>query len=345
MSGQQKGRSWGTLNLAQHERFSGSSWVTLKKPEKILWAPSLGLGVPVCRQVRAVCRAGAEALWEALGCTYPLETAEAEEGEAEEAYENSLSRWQTLRGALEIFRVLRADRFASLADEYALSPEFEGLVKPEIVENAKEGVSQSAEVVMEAHEELSGLQERVRNLFARASEGGKGVDLLVCPSICCAAFEGSYRFLLECEGRKFKSYIDWMELATAISVTGCPALSVPVGWVEGPGGMPLPVGLQIVGRPSERGEPAGESKDPVWRFCGDAEILGAASILQQYLREKQGPLTMTGVAEESKSNHRISVRESGGPRDATGGQWECTHIEVPVNPVGVVGEAVRSYDG
>jgi len=42
-----------------------------------------------------------------------------------------------------------------------------------------------------------------------------------------------------------ETYIDWMGLCYAITVTGCPAISVPCGFT--PDG--LPVGLQIVGPP------------------------------------------------------------------------------------------------
>ena len=48
----------------------------------------------------------------------------------------------------------------------------------------------------------------------------------------------------EIAGTKLETYIDWMALCYAITVTGLPAISVPAGFTpEG-----LPVGMQIVGR-------------------------------------------------------------------------------------------------
>ena len=41
------------------------------------------------------------------------------------------------------------------------------------------------------------------------------------------------------------TYIDWMTVCCAITVTSCPAISVPGGFTSNG----LPVGLQIVGKP------------------------------------------------------------------------------------------------
>ena len=46
------------------------------------------------------------------------------------------------------------------------------------------------------------------------------------------------------EGRTMASYIEWMRSCSRITVTACPALSVPAGFTAGG----LPVGLQLVGR-------------------------------------------------------------------------------------------------
>jgi amidase len=56
------------------------------------------------------------------------------------------------------------------------------------------------------------------------------------------------------------TYIDWMFLTFVITLTGCPAISVPCGFTASG----LPVGLQLIGRPH-----------------GDYELLAAAAILEQ----------------------------------------------------------------
>jgi amidase len=56
------------------------------------------------------------------------------------------------------------------------------------------------------------------------------------------------------------SYIDWMYLTFVLTLTGCPAISVPVGLTKDG----RPVGLQLMGRPR-----------------GDYAVLEAAAILEQ----------------------------------------------------------------
>jgi amidase len=70
------------------------------------------------------------------------------------------------------------------------------------------------------------------------------------------------RFPTGIAGETLTTYIDWMFLTFVITLTGCPAISLPCGLTE----EGLPVGLQLVGRPH-----------------GDAELLGAALLLEQAL--------------------------------------------------------------
>ena len=70
-------------------------------------------------------------------------------------------------------------------------------------------------------------------------------DLLLCPSTIVAAFPIEERYLAECNGTKFDTYIDWLAIAYAVTLTCCPALSLPCGFTS----EQLPVGLQVVAAP------------------------------------------------------------------------------------------------
>ncbi len=72
-------------------------------------------------------------------------------------------------------------------------------------------------------------------------------------------FPVEQRYLAELNGHRFPSYIDWVSIAYAITLTGCPALSLPCGFTAAG----LPVGLQIVGPPR-----------------GEAKLLAAAAMLE-----------------------------------------------------------------
>jgi len=60
-----------------------------------------------------------------------------------------------------------------------------------------------------------------------------------------APFPVEERYVSRIAGRELATYLDWLILGYAITITGCPAISIPCGFT--PAG--LPVGLQIVGRP------------------------------------------------------------------------------------------------
>ncbi|MCB9795195.1 MAG: amidase [Alphaproteobacteria bacterium] len=81
------------------------------------------------------------------------------------------------------------------------------------------------------------------------------VDVLLTPTVAVPAFrvaEGPPRRI---NGRPTQSYIDWVAPTYLISLSGCPALSVPVG-LDAQG---LPVGVQLVGPPGSEGRLLGLS--------------------------------------------------------------------------------------
>ena len=81
-------------------------------------------------------------------------------------------------------------------------------------------------------------------LFQRAFEFFETYEYLVLPAVQVLPFSIDVPWVREINGKTMETYIDWMGLCYAITVTGLPAISVPCGFSrEG-----LPVGLQIVGR-------------------------------------------------------------------------------------------------
>ena len=67
-------------------------------------------------------------------------------------------------------------------------------------------------------------------------------DVLVMPVSQVPPFPADQEFPTSINGGRWRRYLDWMRSAYFITVTGCPAISVPAGFT--PSG--LPVGIQIV---------------------------------------------------------------------------------------------------
>ncbi len=142
-----------------------------------------------------------------------------------------------LTGAARIFHVLRAVLFATEHEE-ALA--HRDVVKPEVVWNVEAGLSLTGTEIADAR-----LQRR--RLVDRAGDFFDEYDLLACPAAILAPFPIEWRWPAEVAGHRFETYIDWLLACSAISLTSCPALSVPCGLTAGE----LPVGLQLVAPPGE----------------------------------------------------------------------------------------------
>jgi amidase len=138
-----------------------------------------------------------------------------------------------LRLADDTFRTLRAwsfwARFGSLLTE---RPE---AFKPSLADNIRSGRSLTGADVARAHAQRTALAETMREFFGR-------YDVLLMPVSQVPPFPADQEYPTAINGRPMETYLDWMRSAYMITVTGCPAISVPAGTT--PSG--LPVGLQIV---------------------------------------------------------------------------------------------------
>lgn len=156
--------------------------------------------------------------------------------------------------APDIFRVLRALRMANFHGPRLAA--HRDLIKEDLARNIEQGLALTLEEIGRAERARTALCRRVAEFFGT-------FDLLVCPAMQALPYPVEQLWVDEIAGQKLGSYIDWISITYAITVTGCPALSLPVGFSEAG----LPIGLQIVGPPR-----------------GEAQVLAAAALLEGLLK-------------------------------------------------------------
>ena len=138
-----------------------------------------------------------------------------------------------LREADDTFRVLRAWNFqATFGELLAASPD---AFKESLAANIRAGESLSGADLARAFRQRTTLAERMRVFFETH-------DVLLLPTSQVPPFPADQEYPAEVDGRPMATYLDWMRSAYLITVTGCPAISVPAGrTADG-----LPVGVQLV---------------------------------------------------------------------------------------------------
>ena len=144
-------------------------------------------------------------------------------------------------GVLQAFQTLRAVLFATMMEP--ILKQHRDKIAPEIIGNIERGLNIMPSQIFEA--------ERVRiELFKKILAFFETHDFLICPAASIAPFSVDQRYVTEIDGKPCETYIDWFSITFALTMTGCPTISVPCGFTsEG-----LPVGIQIMGKP--RGEAA-----------------------------------------------------------------------------------------
>ncbi len=206
--------------VGPHPSFVSAAWRP-QRPQRVAFSADLGVAPAVDREVRAICEAAADKL---SRDGVIVEEAHPDLSDAEKTF-------LTLRGAVFIAR------HAQLIEKYR------HLYKPEIIENTEFGLGLKPAEIVAAEVAQGELIRRVAKLF-------ENYDLLLCPVVTCPPFDVNQRYPEEVDGIRFEGYMGWLILTYAITVTACPAFSLPCGFThEG-----LPVGLQVVGKP--RGEAA-----------------------------------------------------------------------------------------
>ncbi len=182
---------------------------------RVAWSRDLGR-YPVEAVITDVCDAQ-RGTFENIGCV--VEDAEPD-----------------MRDADHIFQTMRAYSFAHRHRQH-LADHREQL-KATVIWNAEQGLKITALNLAEAEAMRTALYQRMAAFFEH-------YDYLCVPTTQVPPFSIDQEYPTEINGKALETYIDWMGLCYAITVTGCPSISVPCGFT--PDG--LPVGLQIVGPP------------------------------------------------------------------------------------------------
>ncbi len=189
-------------------------------PRRVAFSPDLGV-TPVHPEIAAICAAAARR-FEAMGAI------------VEEAHPD-------LSGAHQAFQTLRGVGYAtSHAEHYAHQRD---KLKPDVIWNIERGHAVTGAELAQAHRMRGRMVAETAAFFER-------YDVLLCPAAIVPPFGAEERTVLACGETRFETYIDWLAIVFAITLTSAPALSLPCGFTADG----LPVGLQMVG--PFRGEPA-----------------------------------------------------------------------------------------
>ncbi|HLT27310.1 MAG TPA: amidase family protein [Zeimonas sp.] len=145
-----------------------------------------------------------------------------------------------LSDADDCFQVLRAEHFVENWSElYATR---RALLKDTVVWNIEQGLALDVARVAAAARTRSAIFERVARFVAR-------YDAWLSPTTQVLPFPIDVAYPTEIDGRPLDTYIDWVASCYRITVSGHPALTLPAGFARtADGEVPLPVGLQLVGR-------------------------------------------------------------------------------------------------
>jgi amidase len=184
------------------------------KGARVAWSRNLGR-YPVESVVNEVCDR-ARSVFAELGC-------QVDNGQPD------------FNDADEIFQTLRAWLFAQTRGDDFIR--HRSLMKDTVIWNIEQGLKLSGADVARAEAKRTQLYHRVRKFMER-------YEFLILPVSQVAPFPVKTDWVREINGVEMGSYIDWMGVCYAITLTGLPAISVPCGFTSDG----LPIGLQIVGR-------------------------------------------------------------------------------------------------
>jgi len=188
------------------------------KGARIAWLGDFGGHLPFEPDILDLCRSALK-VFEVLGCT-------VEEATPDYPVERVWQNW----------KILRAWQAGSALKELYNDPSNRALMKPEAQFEVESGQKLSAYDIYDANAVRSTWYQAVRVFFER-------YDYFVLPSAQVFPFDAAIDWPKSIAGKTMDTYHRWMEVMIPVTMSSCPALTVPVGFDA----RNLPMGLQIVG--------------------------------------------------------------------------------------------------
>jgi amidase len=185
---------------------------------RIGWVGDFGGHIPFDAGVLELCE-GALKVFEALGCV--VETAMPD---------------YPIEPVWDSWCKIRAWQIGARLHHHYADPAQRALMKPELQWEIENGLKTGAFEIVHANVVRTAWYQAVRGFFEK-------YDFMIAPAGQVFPFDATIHWPKVVGGAPMDTYHRWMQVMIPISMSGCPALSVPAGFNE----RGLPMGIQIVG--------------------------------------------------------------------------------------------------
>lgn len=136
--------------------------------------------------------------------------------------------------ALDVFWYIRGVAF--LAGRMEAYQNNRDKLGPNVISNVEAGLKMKPEEIAWANAEQTAIYRRFQNFF-------EDFDVLLCPGNSVPPFPVEQLYCDEINGKKTANYVEWLGIASAITLTGHPVTLIPTG-LDHTG---TPLGMQVVG--------------------------------------------------------------------------------------------------
>lgn len=197
------------------------------------------IDVDIFRTVEDIDLSGLRVAWSTdLGCV-PVDNElarifENRVGMLSSSFKSCERRDPDMADALDVFWIIRGVGFlAGRLDAFKNNRDKLG---PNIISNVEAGLKMTAEEIAWANSEQTAIYRRFQEFF-------EDIDVLLCPGNSVPPFPVEQLYCDEINGKKTANYVEWLGIASAITLTGHPVTLIPTG-LDHTG---TPFGMQVVG--------------------------------------------------------------------------------------------------